>query len=71
MRFSLILKGLSYVPDASHENDTTNQSYSVDFRHSVQSFKDKIIHPLREKGHEVDIFFHTNTSEKLEEFIRS
>jgi len=71
MKYALILKGLSYVKDLDHDNDKVGKSYTIDFDNSIQSFKDKIINPLRENGNDVDIYFNTNSSEKLDKYIEN
>ena len=70
MKFALVIKGLSYVKELNYYNERAKEPHSISFEDSIQSFEDKVINPLRENGHSVDIFFNTNTSDKVDSFIQ-
>lgn len=67
MKYALCFRGISYFKNYIH-NDS-NQPYDVDFSQSLNSFKENIINPLKENGHEVDLFFTTYENDKLKYFI--
>jgi len=67
MKYALCFRGISYYKDYIH-NDS-NEAFDVDFSQTLNSFKQNIINPLKENGHEVDVFFTTYETEKLNYFI--
>ncbi len=57
MKFALVLRGISYLENYEHKYGIPK--YTIDFRDTSESIYNNIINPLRELGHEVDIFFNT------------
>ena len=53
MKICLCLRGIHY----------SNDSYITDYRKSLENYRNYIIKPLEDQGHEVDILFFTYTSE--------
>lgn len=66
MKYALCLRGISYLENFPH--DYSCEPFTVDFSHSIPFFKDNIIKALEEQGHEVDVYFCTYPSSKLEYF---
>ena len=60
MKICLCLRGMHY----------SNDSYTTDYRKSLENYRNYIIKPLEEQGHEVDILlftYHTEVSDTLKE----
>ena len=53
MKICLCLRGIHY----------SNDAYITDYRKSLENYRNYIIKPLEDQGHEVDILFFTYTSE--------
>jgi hypothetical protein len=67
MKYALCFRGISYYKDYYHADSP--QLFDVDFSQSLGSFQKNIINPLKETGHDVDVFFTTYDSIKLQEYI--
>lgn len=52
-----------------HDNKPGLTPYEIDFNHTIPYQYQYLINPLKEKGYDVDIFFNTYPSEKLDEYI--
>jgi hypothetical protein len=63
MKYALCFRGINYFENYPHNE--TAPPFNVDFLDSIGQFQKNIINPLREKGHQVDIFFITYDSPKL------
>jgi len=68
MKYALVFKGISYAI-SDYDIKRTGKEYTIDFDDSIKSFEDNIIKPLTSRGDEVDTFFNTNTSDKLDSYI--
>jgi len=62
MRVAIILRGISY---------SQNYRQGVDFRLSIQSFRTKILTPLKEAGHDISIYLATYPHELQQELLSS
>ena len=67
MKYALCFRGISYYKDYYHADSP--QLFDVDFSQSLGSFQKNIINPLKETGNDVDIFFTTYDSVKLQDYI--
>ena len=67
MKYALCFRGISYYKDYYHADSP--QLFDVDFSQSLGSFQKNIIKPLKETGNDVDIFFTTYDSVKLQDYI--
>lgn len=67
MRYAICYRGISYKEN--YFNEPGLNPYNVDFYECLESNKEYLIHPLREKGNDVDIFYHTYDSLKLKNYI--
>lgn len=66
MRYALCLRGISYLENFPH--DYSCEPFTVDFSPCIPYLKENIIQPLVQQGHEVDVYFWTYPSSKLEHF---
>jgi hypothetical protein len=65
MRYAVCYKGISYKPDYSGHRGSS----VIDFAECIPSHKEHLINPLLDAGHDVDIFFNTYKSQKVNDFI--
>jgi len=63
-------RGISYLENYRHHiGNIITDPYEIDFTHNIDLYKENIIQPLFDLGYEVDVYFHTYQSKKLDYFI--
>jgi hypothetical protein len=67
LRYAIGIRGISFLDNFYY--DGTVPPFNIDFDDTLPSFKENIILDLKQKGHNVDIFINTYTSNKLNHFI--
>jgi len=66
MKYAVCYRGISYKEN--YFNEPGLNPYNVDFFECLESNTKYLINPLKEKGNDVDIFYHTYDSSKLGEY---
>jgi hypothetical protein len=71
MRIALAFRGMSYMKDYIYNlgDGRSTDPYTVDFSDCIPVYFKNVIKPLKDSGHQVDIFFRTYDSVKLQSFI--
>jgi hypothetical protein len=69
MKYAICLRGISYYKDYTHDNREGMTPYTIDFMDCIPYLFKNVILPLREDGHQVDIFFLTYNNEKLGSYV--
>ena len=71
MRIALAFRGMSYIKEYIYNlgDGKCTDPYTIDFSDCLPAYFKNIINPLKDSGHQVDIFFRTYDSVKLQSFI--
>jgi hypothetical protein len=67
MKYAICYRGISYKEN--YFNEPGLDSYNVDFFDCIFYNEKYLINPLRDNGNDVDIFFNTYDSKKLNQYI--
>lgn len=68
MKYAICYRGISYKEN--YFNEPGLNPYNVDFCECLPSNKKYLIDPLKKKGDQVDIFFNTYDSIKLNDYVK-
>ena len=66
MKYALCLRGISYLTRTYRGSDIP---FTIDFSLTYKLIKENIIDDLEKKGHQVDVFYDTYDTPKLQEYI--
>lgn len=57
MRIAICLRGISFLENYYHKYGIP--PYTIDYRDTCDSFLNNVLHPLKNQGHEVDVYLYT------------
>ena len=66
MKYAICLRGISYRE--SHQHNNGIPPFHIDFNDNIENFKHYFINALKEKGHDVDLYFSTYSSIHLVDY---